>query len=187
MQWTSLLSTRRTRELEGGRPGSRSARDPRSEFDKDYDRSLFSTPVRRLQDKAQVFPLDPSDFIRTRLTHSLEVSTVAGGLAASVAAWLVGEKEIDRDQASHIHKIARTCGLIHDIGNPPFGHAGEDAMQEWFRSLLLGGDNRAKKLLAELGGRKSATVQDFCRFDGNAQTMRPYCTCRCFLTGTVLT
>ncbi len=99
MDWDTLLSKKRVNDLTvtatSAAPGQKFAptgfEDPRSEFLRDYDRVIFSSPFRRLQDKAQVFPLDPSDSVRTRLTHSLEVSSVARGLASSAAKWLLAE------------------------------------------------------------------------------------------------
>ena len=87
MNWTTLLNADRRRQ-------STSPGDHRIEFERDFDRSVFSTPVKRLQDKAQVFPLEPHDAIRTRLTHSLEVSRVSRGLATRIANWLLEKKEI---------------------------------------------------------------------------------------------
>ena len=102
------------------------------------DAAAFSTPVRRLQDKAQVFPLEEHDAIRTRLTHSIEVSSVARGLGASAAAKLLKGKLISYEQKTCIETIAATCGLIHDLGNPPFGHAGEAAIGSWFAKRPVG-------------------------------------------------
>src|ERR1700761_6089923 len=115
MNWPTLLNRNRRRP-------TTSMGDHRTEFERDFDRSVFSTPVKRLQDKAQVFPLEPHDAIRTRLTHSLEVSAVARGLAIHVGKWLVEQKEIAAGMDRAIEAIASTCGLIHDLGNPPFGH-----------------------------------------------------------------
>lgn len=172
MDWNQLLSTRRIRQLYNGRPTAKDGADTRTEFQRDYDRSLFSTPVRRLQDKAQVFPLEPHDSVRTRLTHSLEVSNVARGLARAVGLSLTTMGKITLEQAGSIELIAATCGLIHDLGNPPFGHAGEKAIQTWF-------ENRHEKEPAFFDGLTSgiATVaermkQDFLKFEGNAQTIR---------------
>lgn len=139
--------------------------DHREQFERDYDRAIFSTPVKRLQDKAQVFPLEPHDAVRTRLTHSLEVSAVARGLAISVGKWLLDEKQIEPGMERQIEAIAGTCGLIHDLGNPPFGHAGEDAIRGWFKK------RGEAKLREELKGDEQR-VQDLLQFEGNAQTLR---------------
>jgi len=133
VKWDKLLSPVRIRTLFGGPASLRSAGDPRDEFERDYGRSIFSTPVRRLQDKAQVFPLEKHDAIRTRLTHSVEVSSVARGLTRSLAKWIHAERrDLHEDQIQAIETIAATCGMIHDLGNPPFGHAGEKAIAQWF-------------------------------------------------------
>jgi dGTPase len=158
MDWKQLLNPKRPRP-------TTMAVDHREEFERDYDRSIFSTPVKRLQDKAQVFPLEPHDAVRTRLTHSLEVSTVARGLAIAVSKWLVTEKEIPAGIERQIEAIAAACGLIHDLGNPPFGHAGEEAIREWFARRPL------EKLREELNGNEQC-VQDLLKFEGNAQTLR---------------
>ena len=76
MDWQKLLNAKRVREILGGSPSSKAANERRDEFERDYGRTLYSTPVRRLRDKAQVFPLEQHDFVRTRLAHSLEVSSV---------------------------------------------------------------------------------------------------------------
>jgi dGTPase len=168
MEWARLLSTERERK------SARLPSELRSEFERDYDRAIFSTPVRRLHDKAQVFPLEPLDAVRTRLTHSLEVSTVARDLADAAGKWLLDQKRLtDYNQLSAIRSIAATCGLIHDLGNPPFGHAGEVAIREWFEKRL----KDDKGLFGEFatggaGGEGSQYAQDFLRFEGNAQTLR---------------
>ena len=159
MDWAKLLNKDRPRKSTN--PG-----DHRAEFERDFDRAIFSTPVKRLQDKAQVFPLEPHDAVRTRLTHSLEVSSVARGLAAHVAKWLLLKKEIRSGMEHSIEVISATCGLIHDLGNPPFGHAGEDAMRQWFQKTS------ERESLKEKLTKKPQLVQDFQKFDGNAQSLR---------------
>jgi dGTPase len=139
--------------------------DHRAQFERDFDRAIFSTPVKRLQDKAQVFPLEPHDAVRTRLTHSLEVSSVARGLGIALGKWLVEQKEIQPGREREVEAIAATCGLIHDLGNPPFGHAGEDAIRTWFEKI------GKRKLTTQLGGVKQR-VCDLLTFEGNAQTIR---------------
>jgi dGTPase len=169
MNWNSLLSKKRSSVLQGKREKtSQHVDDPRSEFDRDYGRAVFATPVRRLQDKAQVFPLEPNDSVRTRLTHSLEVSALARSIARWVVRRLLKTSAIDADQAAAIETIAMTCGLLHDIGNPPFGHSGEDAMREWYAKLF-----ESEKALKEgLSGANPQYGQDFLEFEGNAQTLR---------------
>ncbi len=159
MEWKTLLCKDRPRL-------STSTGDHREQFERDFDRTIFSTPVKRLQDKAQVFPLEPHDAIRTRLTHSLEVSSVARGLGIAVGKWLLGEKLIEPGMERAIEAIAATCGLIHDLGNPPFGHSGEDAICHWFADRF--NESGLGKLLR--GDRQ--LVQDFLQFGGNAQSLR---------------
>jgi dGTPase len=164
MNWGELLNEKRPRK-------STSQEDHRSQFERDHDRCIFSTPVKRLQDKAQVFPLEPHDAVRTRLTHSLEVSSVARGLALGAAKDMIDEgrltgPEAERNQKKRdIEAIAATTGLLHDIGNPPFGHAGEEAIQHWFASRFPDG-------LSELLGDQIQLATDFTSFEGNAQTLR---------------
>lgn len=157
MNWEQLLCSERRRS-------TTVAQDHRAEFERDYDRAVFSTPVKRLQDKTQVFPLDPNDAVRTRLTHSMEVSSVARGLAIAISKWLEKEGELPQGRERDVEAIAATCGLIHDLGNPPFGHAGELAIQEWFSR------GPQAELLKQLGPGQLAS--DFRRFEGNAQTLR---------------
>lgn len=158
MEWTSLLNSERRRS-------TTCPNDPRIEFERDYGRSVFSTPVKRLQDKAQVFPLEAHDGVRTRLTHSLEVSSVARGLATRSAQWLLKQGKISSGMDRYIEAIAATCGLIHDLGNPPFGHAGEDAIRAWFRR-----PEREECLRMSLENEQQ--IQDFLKFEGNAQSLR---------------
>jgi len=161
MEWNKLLCKDRVRRSTN--PG-----DYRLEFERDFDRAIFSTPLKRLQDKTQVFPLDPNDAVRTRLTHSLEVSSVARGLAMAVAKWLLSDenKILIPGQDRQIEAIAATCGLIHDLGNPPFGHSGEDAIRDWFRNRI--GEKNLERWL----NYNAQLVQDFLNFESNAQTLR---------------
>lgn len=104
----------------------------RTNFERDFDRVVFSSAFRRLQDKTQVIPLPESDFVHTRLTHSLEVSCVARSLGK-----IAGKTIIDRHQLSDLHAsdfgaICATAALAHDIGNPPFGHSGEASISHYF-------------------------------------------------------
>lgn len=176
MNWKQLLSKERPRPSTN--PG-----DHRAEFERDYDRTVFSTPVKRLQDKAQVFPLDPHDAVRTRLTHSLEVSSVARGLGIAIGKWLLDRKEIEPGMERWIEAICSTCGLIHDLGNPPFGHSGEDAIRHWFQTRFNVSDpdqgssdvtpsDAALPDLRSVLSNQEQLVQDFLKFEGNAQTLR---------------
>ena len=135
MEWSRLLSPERIRGVKQ-RAGSG---DLRTEFEKDYHRIIGSASFRRLQDKTQVFPLDKSDFIRTRLTHSLEVSSFAKSLGQSVSQRIIQEGKDAAFLPSYqadICDILQCAGLLHDIGNPPFGHFGETVIREWFQEHM---------------------------------------------------
>jgi dGTPase len=172
LTWKNLLSTKRVRELFGGATSIRVTGDAttRSAFDQDYGRALFSTPVRRLQDKAQVFPLEPNDSVRTRLTHSLEVSSIARGLGERAEHFIAEKDEWVSKNRGSLPTIAATCGLIHDIGNPPFGHAGETAISTWFEKRISVFESFPGSTIKEKTGTQFA--QDFLNFEGNAQTQR---------------
>src|ERR1039457_4766492 len=169
LQWKQLMNSTRVRELRGGPPSARVHGESRSEFERDYGRTVYATPFRRLRDKAQVFPLEPNDSLRTRLLHSLEVSSVAEDIAAQSAREVIhAEPDVTDDHVRDIPLIAATCGLIHDLGNPPFGHAGELAISTWFQKTF----NNDDKFFSALGARHSSRVQDFFIFEGNAQAIR---------------
>ena len=126
MKWEHLLASGRFGE--GLKPATSDT--VRSEFEVDYDRIIFSAPFRNLQDKTQVFPLPENAFVHTRLTHSLEVSSVGRSLGKSAGEFLL-EKYPNLQSlgisSSAIGSIVAAAALTHDIGNPPFGHAGEVA------------------------------------------------------------
>jgi dGTPase len=169
-RWIPLLNQTRLRDLLKGVPSRRLEGDSRTEFERDRDRTISSTPMRRLIGKTQVFPLDKNDHVRTRLVHSLEVSTVAEGLTAQVCRDVLSKRvpELSDKEMRDLSKVAETAALIHDFGNPPFGHAGELAIQSWFKSSSGDGEN----CIERLGGHKKQKAQDFLRFEGNAQTIR---------------
>ncbi|WP_122644869.1 deoxyguanosinetriphosphate triphosphohydrolase [Luxibacter massiliensis] len=170
MDWGTLLSTKRMRE--GLNVQKAKTTDLRSEFEKDYHRIIGSASFRRLQDKTQVFPLDKSDFIRTRLTHSLEVSSLGKSLGQNIGESIISEKKdpgFTGQMKADICHILECAGLIHDIGNPPFGHFGEMAIRDWFRrnlSLLNFSGKTAKEMLTP------QMREDFYNFEGNAQALR---------------
>src|ERR1039458_7147745 len=170
MDWSRLLLCRRAApsdHLEGDR----------TEFEQDLSRVVFSTPVRRLQDKTHVFPLEQHDSVRTRLTHSLEVSSVARDLSQAAVRRL--GNRIPPECAHAISTIAAACALLHDVGNPPFGHAGEKAIQDWFLRKLVEDRALAALFVDPPASSSSASApvyrpaaQDFIQFDGNAQMVR---------------
>ena len=163
MDWERLLTDSRLGERHSTK---KKLSDGRSEFQKDFDRIVFSPAFRRLQDKTQVFPLPESDFVHTRLTHSLEVSCVGRSLGN-----LVGETVVKRNPALnnrftkfHFGEIVAAACLAHDIGNPPFGHSGEDAIAEYFRS------GNGQKFKSKIKDEKKWT--DLVKYEGNAQGFR---------------
>ena len=170
MEWSRLLSPKRPGFY--GQASVKRTGDLRSEFEKDYHRIIGSSSFRRLQDKTQVFALDKSDFIRTRLTHSLEVSSFAKSLGQNIAQYLIENKKdpgFTVEMKSDICDILQCAGLIHDIGNPPFGHSGEEAIRDWFERNLCKmtfKGNVITDLLSE------QMLQDFYHFEGNAQAFR---------------
>jgi dGTPase len=126
MDWNKLLTSERRKA------SSSEASDSRTAHERDHDRILFSTPVRRLADKTQVFPLERNDSVRNRLTHSHEVSN----LCRSLGVWLAyNDATFSKDPklTRSIPTVLSATGLAHDLGNPPFGHRGEYAIQERFR------------------------------------------------------
>ncbi|MCI6467592.1 MAG: deoxyguanosinetriphosphate triphosphohydrolase [Faecalicatena sp.] len=169
MEWNTLLSTQRMR---GGANKKGKPVDLRSEFEKDYHRIIGSASFRRLQDKTQVFPLDKSDFIRTRLTHSLEVSSFGKSLGQNIGENILSNRKdpgFTLQMKEDICHILQCAGLIHDIGNPPFGHFGEDAIREWFTRHLPELDffgTPVEELLTP------QMREDFYHFEGNAQALR---------------
>lgn len=164
MTWDRLLSAERSRSAK------RNPDDIRSEFAKDYHRIISSASFRRLQDKTQVFPLDRGDFVRTRLTHSLEVSSFAGSIGDTALARLSEtHPEITPQVRADCAEILRCAGLIHDIGNPPFGHFGEFAIREWFTDNLPRLSCRGKSAAELLTPQQHADLE---HFEGNAQALR---------------
>jgi len=137
----------------------------RSDFQRDYDRLIFSSPFRRLQNKTQVFPLPGSIFVHNRLTHSLEVSSVGRSLAHEIAIRL-GSKYNDPALSikfENIRDIVAAACLCHDLGNPPFGHAGEKTIGTFFS------EGAGMPLQSRFSGRQWS---DFVNFEGNANSFR---------------
>lgn len=168
MEWKYLLCQDRIRNYKG-RSGSG---DLRTEFEKDYHRIIGSASFRRLQDKTQVFPLDKSDFIRTRLTHSLEVSSFAKSLGQNVSEEIlqnIKDESFLPSYKTDVCDILQCAGLLHDIGNPPFGHFGETAIREWFLRNMPRLTWKGKPLTEVLTPQMQA---DFYHFEGNTQALR---------------
>ena len=156
MKWSKLLSVSRL-----GRSDEKK-KDVRSEYQKDYDRIVYSSAFRRLQDKTQVFPLAESDYVRTRLTHSIEVSCVGRSLGTLVGEFVINEDSLEDIISQEFGNIVAAACLAHDIGNPPLGHSGEEAISSWFKG-------EGNCYLAELSQEEKA---DFLKFEGNAQGFR---------------
>jgi dGTPase len=160
MNWEQLLSLKRFGDTQK-RP--RAAQDEtRLGFDVDFDRIIFSSAFRSLQDKTQVIPLSETDFVHTRLTHSLEVSVVGRTLGRRVGKVLL-ERHPNLQKLGYTFNdfgaIVGTASLMHDIGNPPFGHSGEKAIGEYFKT------GKGAKYKEDLSDKE---YQDLIDFEGNA-------------------
>ncbi len=159
MLWNQLLSTKRLGMEEWK---SSAAKEDRTQFQRDYDRIIFSSPFRRMQNKTQVFPLPEHIFVHNRLTHSLEVASVGRSLGN-----LLSEKVSDENPnnllAQELGTIVSAACLAHDLGNPPFGHSGESAISSFFQS---GAGKEFQNRLSP------SEWSDFIKFDGNANAFR---------------
>ena len=202
MQWIQLLNPKRFREKVTVKEAET---DSRSQFKRDFDAVCNSTIIRRLQDKAQVFPLEEGDFSRTRLTHSIEVMSVAetlGEYAVEVikekSKTIEGQKFLCGDHSTEkitdiigdIPCIMKTIALLHDMGNPPFGHLGEQIICDWFEENLgkiylhfdktisnSSHNDTRDSLISKFNERKNEREhrdyeQDLYKYDGNAQLLR---------------
>ncbi len=158
MQWAQLLSRKR---LGSAQPPAASLR---TDFQRDFDRIVFSSALRRMQDKTQVFPLSRVDYVRTRLTHSLEASSIGRSLGTQVGEQIIARHRLQGFEASDFGDICAAACLAHDIGNPPFGHSGEDAFRHWSENSEYG-----KRRVDVLQGSEK---EDFLGFEGNAQGFR---------------
>ncbi|TVQ88251.1 MAG: deoxyguanosinetriphosphate triphosphohydrolase [Bacteroidetes bacterium] len=161
MNWKSLLSTERFGQHT---QSERSDEDIRSEFQRDYDRIVFSSPFRRLQNKTQVFPLPGSVFVHNRLTHSLEVASVGRSLGNMVYKKIQDRLKSDEKKlVREIDTVVAAACLAHDLGNPPFGHSGEKAISHFFAD---GDGKKIKDLIS------AVEYEDLVSFEGNANLLR---------------
>lgn len=161
MNWQQLLSAKRP-----GEEFSNPIGQARSRFEQDFDRIVFSHPFRKLQDKTQVFPLPEDDFVHTRLTHSLEVSSVGRSLGKNAGQYLLAKyPTLNKEgfEVGHFGGIVGAACLAHDLGNPPFGHSGEDSISTFF--LHSNGKAFEKEVTPE-------EWMDLSTFEGNAQGFR---------------
>jgi dGTPase len=171
MNWDQLLSLKRFGDTH--KRLRKEQDETRLGFEVDYDRVIFSSEFRSLQDKTQVIPLSQTDFVHTRLTHSLEVSVVGRSIGRKVGQKILEKHPHLKDslgyQANDFGAIVAAASLAHDIGNPPFGHSGEKAIGEFFKT---GNGKRFKNDMSE------KEYQDLCDFEGNANGFKILTECR---------
>lgn len=159
--WKTLMTPSRYLGAEGIQATGMAA-GHRNEFHKDYDRVIFSNAFRRLSRKTQVHPLSRNDHVHNRLTHSLEVASVGRSLGLKAGAFLRDRFDPEMDLHDIAYTVQTAC-LAHDIGNPPFGHAGEEVIKEWFQQ---------EPHQCYLDGLTPVQISDLQRLDGNAQSFR---------------
>ena len=160
MEWKQLISNKRF----GQEHKHAERHDDRSEFKRDYDRLIFSSAFRRLQNKTQVFPLPGSIFVHNRLTHSLEVASVGMSIGNDISRHVIQKRpELKDTLVEEIGTIVSAACLAHDLGNPPFGHSGEKAIQTFFSE---GPGQKIKSMVS------SEFWDDITHFEGNANAFR---------------
>ncbi len=177
--WKKLLSCRRLNDIKKNEIDKKECvSDPRNPFQRDCDRITFSYPFRRLQDKTQVIPLPVIDFVHTRLTHTLEVSTVGRSLGKLLENFLLERNIIEYKDIGNIPAILTAACLAHDIGNPPFGHSGEDSISEYFNENK--GFDYIHNIYSNSDGNyyilkdieSQCKITDLQKFEGNAMGFR---------------
>ena len=156
MEWNDLLSNKRYAQ-------PHKSPDIRSSFQRDYDRIIFSSPFRRLENKTQVFPLPGAQMVHNRLTHSLEVASVGRSIACRTVERLAKKRPELKERQSDIETIVASACLAHDLGNPPFGHSGEDTISSFFL------DGKGKELQSQVLPEQWS---DLIAFEGNANAFR---------------
>ncbi len=162
MRWEELFNTTRL----GEEDKSSNTGLARNEFQRDYDRIIFSTPFRRLQNKTQVLPFPNSDHVRNRLTHSLEAGSVGRSLGTIIGNAMIKKHTVLKEMGVSSHDFGAVIGaacISHDIGNPPFGHAGEEAISYFFK------ENEGSSILGNLSNEE---LNDLQNFEGNAAGFR---------------
>ncbi|WP_416399941.1 deoxyguanosinetriphosphate triphosphohydrolase [Alicycliphilus denitrificans] len=172
MEWNKLLSTQKFKVEDGQiapyRSSTQTSNQTRSEYHQDHDRVVFSRAFRRLGRKTQVHPLAQNDHTHNRLTHSVEVAAVGRSIGIKLGEALKARGALPEPFTPHdIGAIVQVACLAHDIGNPPFGHTGEDALREWFRQP----ENQRY-----LEGMTAAEARDLQTYEGNAHALRIICT-----------
>ena len=167
MNWQTLFSNKRL-----GAEHRNAHENFRTDYMRDYDRLIFSSQFRRLQNKTQVFPLPGAVFVHNRLTHSLEVASVGRSLGKAIGEKIVEKYQTDLDQEAiefyrfELSAVIMTACIAHDIGNPPFGHSGEEAIRTYFREL------EGEKLQFLTENLSENQFNDFKYFEGNANAFR---------------
>jgi len=191
IDWSKYLSTERFRPPTGGgeKNESESHYDKRNPFESDFGRAVFSSACRRMHDKTQVMPLSTDDNVHSRLTHSLEVMSIAQSLGDNICRdkrFVNNYKANSFDLEREISAILRTAAIMHDIGNPPFGHFGEHTISKYFEDFFIQkgvieikevreGDKTKKEVVFNEGNSfdlNEHQILDFINYDGNAQGLR---------------
>lgn len=179
MNWNKYLSTERMRDSSITSEQRKEHNDYRTDIESDFGRVIFSSACRRLHDKTQVFPLTTDDNIHSRLTHSMEVMNIGQSFVFTLSESEEFKRHTGLDEVTILRDLAaalKVACLVHDIGNPPFGHFGEDSLQSYFQELFktppawMTNEDQAE--LRELGEDNSEIGADYTEFDGNAEGLR---------------
>ena len=170
INWKKYLSNKRWQE----EPSLNVEKDSRNPFEVDFGKVIFCPALRRMHDKTQVIPLSSGDNVSTRLTHSLHVMNIAESLACNYTRSETFLNQYDKpkdafDDAQCIRAILKTASLLHDIGNPPFGHFGEASIKDYFGEFFKTENKKGKEITTALNDEDKI---DFTQFDGNAQGLR---------------
>lgn len=179
MNWNKYLSTERMRESSITSEQRREHNDYRTDIESDFGRVIFSSACRRLHDKTQVFPLTTDDNIHSRLTHSMEVMNIGQSFVFTLCESEEFKRHTGLDEVTILRDLAaalKVACLVHDIGNPPFGHFGEDSLQSYFQELFKAPPSwmskECQEELMNLGKEDSLVGLDYTQFDGNAEGLR---------------
>lgn len=179
MNWNKYLSAERMRESSITPEQRKEHNDFRTDIESDFGRVIFSSACRRLHDKTQVFPLTTDDNIHSRLTHSMEVMNIGQSFVFTLSESDEFKRHTGLDEVAILRNLAaalKVACLVHDIGNPPFGHFGEDSLQSYFKELFktppawMSNEDQAE--LRKLGEDNSEIGADYTEFDGNAEGLR---------------
>lgn len=179
MDWKKYLSTERMRKSSINIEQRKEHNDYRTDIESDFGRVIFSSACRRLHDKTQVFPLTTDDNIHSRLTHSMEVMNIGQSFVFTLSESEEFKRHTGLDEVAILRNLAaalKVACLVHDIGNPPFGHFGEDSLQSYFQELFKYPPSwmskEYQKELTDLGEEISVLGLDYTQFDGNAEGLR---------------